>query len=97
MTALMAQAHFVERAGREAMRLICGNSSSQGIKKFKVLVVDDEEDVRICFEHLFRHPSLENYSVDCADSVNQAAAMMAANCYDVCILDYRLTDGTALT
>lgn len=92
MTACLAQTHFMHRAGQHALRQIFGE---QSVEPCRLLIVEDDADVRMCFAHLFRLPTLAHCSISFADSVNQACAMMVANCFDLCILDYRLADGTA--
>lgn len=94
MTECIARTHFIERAGNEVKRLLFGDESDP-VRKCRVLVVEDCPDVQACFALLFRQPSLSHVSASYADSVNQALAMMATDCYDLLILDYQLDDGTA--
>lgn len=92
MTACLAQNHFAHRAGQQALRAIFGEDA---IEPCRVLVVEDDKAVCLSFSCLFKLPTLAHCSIEFADSVNQASAMLATRCYDLCILDYRLPDGTA--
>ena len=63
------------------------------VSKFRLLVVDDEPDLRTLYElSLVR----EGYDVECAGSVQEAWAMLAARSYNLLITDMRLPDGTGL-
>ena len=63
------------------------------VSKFRLLVVDDEPDLRTLYElSLVR----EGYDVECAGSVQEAWAMLAARSYHLLITDMRLPDGTGL-
>src|ERR1700760_157415 len=56
-----------------------------------VLVVDD--DVALC-RIIHRMLSDEHYTVQTAQSVADAFRAIARRCFDVYVLDYKLTDGT---
>lgn len=88
MTALIAKSHFRRRAGAEAVRELAG------CKKVSVLVVEDDHGCRQSYEAVFRHPMLANCSVQFADSVNEAMALIATNVFDLCLLDYQLGSHT---
>ncbi len=94
MTATISHTHFVSRAEHECVRRVFGDQS-EAVPPCSVLVVEDDEDMRLCFKHLFRLPGLQNIRMEQADSVNQAMALIAMQCRDIAILDYRLGDGTA--
>lgn len=92
---MLAQSHFAQRAAHECVRRVWGDDSPQ-VEPSSVLVVDDDESMRMCFKHLFRMPSLSRHQVEMADSANQAMAMIATRCYDVVLVDFRLDNGTAI-
>ncbi len=87
----LAQTHFVNRAGAQALRYLYGDeAATPAAPRYRVLVVDDEPDMLVTFKHLFRTPALAHCSVQTADSVNQALALIVADCFDLAVLDYRL-------
>jgi two-component system phosphate regulon sensor histidine kinase PhoR len=61
----------------------------------RILVVDDEYGVRSAVQTILE---LEGYEVGSAGTGEEALALLAANDYDIALLDYRLpdTDGLAL-
>src|SRR5689334_13157174 len=56
----------------------------------QVLVVDDEPDLRTLYELTLLR---EGYSVDCAATLAEACAQLAAKKFDAVITDMRLPDG----
>ncbi len=63
------------------------------VSKYRLLVVDDEPDLRTLYElSLVR----EGYDVESAGSVQEAWAMLVAAPYHLLITDMRLPDGTGL-
>lgn len=61
--------------------------------KAKVLVVDDEPDLRTLYELTLLR---EGYQVTCAEDLSHARAELASQSYDVLISDMRLPDGLGL-
>ena len=61
--------------------------------KYRLLVVDDEPDLRTLYELTLVR---EGYDVECAGSVADAWAMLQAQRYQLLITDMRLPDGTGL-
>ena len=59
----------------------------------RVLVVDDEPDLRTLYELTLLR---EGHQVESAGSLAEARALLAASTYDVIITDMRLTDGLGL-
>jgi PAS domain S-box-containing protein len=59
----------------------------------RVLVVDDEQGIRSLLEKWLLRLG---YEVDCAESVGAGAARLAAQEYDLLLLDKNLPDGTGL-
>ena len=56
----------------------------------RILLVDDEPDIRQLFAHLLL---LDGYSVDLAATVQEAKARLSTQTYDLVITDWRLPDG----
>ena len=57
----------------------------------KILVVDDEKELRELLQELLRK---EGYlSVEVASSCKEAEAKLSENCYQLILLDVMLTDG----
>jgi DNA-binding NtrC family response regulator len=52
-----------------------------------MLIVDDEESIRFAMSAYFK---LHGYSVDCAESVEEAEALLGTGPYSVVIADLRL-------
>jgi two-component system, NtrC family, response regulator PilR len=61
--------------------------------RLRLLVVDDEPDLRTLYELTLLR---EGYDVESADSVEQASAMLKAQRYHLVITDMRLPDGSGL-
>jgi two-component system response regulator PilR (NtrC family) len=61
--------------------------------KSRVLVVDDEADIRELLGMTLTRMGLE---VDCAASTMEALALLAKNNYELCLTDMRLGDGDGL-
>jgi len=60
----------------------------------RVLVVDEEEDIR---DMLLEVLSLENYAVVCVSSGNAALRMLDQQSFDVILSDVRMPDGDGLS
>jgi DNA-binding response OmpR family regulator len=54
----------------------------------RILVVDDEEPIRFALREYF---VARGYTVDCAQEIEEAEALINANAYDIVIADLRLT------
>jgi DNA-binding NtrC family response regulator len=54
----------------------------------RMLIVDDEESIRFAMGDYFR---VHGYSVDCAENVAEAEALLSTGPYSVVIADLRLT------
>ncbi len=63
------------------------------IVNFRLLVVDDEPDLRTLYELTLVR---EDYDVECAGSVEEALACLARRDFDLLITDMRLPDGNGL-
>jgi two-component system response regulator PilR (NtrC family) len=59
----------------------------------RVLVIDDEEDIRELLEMTLARMGL---SADCAGSVAEAKRLLTKDRYDLCLTDMRLPDGEGL-
>lgn len=81
---------FIDRAGAQILRCIYGDGAETQAPRYRVLVVDDKPEMLTVFKHLFRTPHLSHCDVQTADCVNQAFALIVANCFDLAVLDYRL-------
>lgn len=68
-------------------------ASSPGGPSPRLLVVDDEPDLRTLYELTLLR---EGYDVECAGSVDEAWAMLAERPYQLVITDMRLPDGSGL-
>jgi len=62
--------------------------------RYKVLLIEDDEIDQMAFERLVKGENL-SYDYTIAASISDANRILAANKFDVAILDYRLGDGTA--
>ncbi len=69
------------------------SQATEGNKGVRLLVVDDEPDLRTLYELTLLR---EGYDVDCADSVHDAWQAMQERAYQLVITDMRLTDGLGL-
>lgn len=86
----LASTHFFERGLKQALRVVSGSDCVEA--PCRVLFVDDEPEMRRTMESLFRHSeALRSYPLTVADSLNQAMALVVSNCFDIAILDYRLS------
>jgi len=54
----------------------------------RMLIVDDEESIRFAMSEYFR---VHGYSVDCAESIEEAEALLDKGSYSVVIADLRLS------
>jgi DNA-binding NtrC family response regulator len=59
----------------------------------RILLVEDEFDVRLLLEHVLL---AAGYRVDSADSVEAACALLDTSSYDLVLADGRLGDGTGM-
>ena len=56
----------------------------------RILLVEDDADVRLMLEHVLLH---EGYEVDTADTVNGGKERLRFGSYDLALLDGKLPDG----
>jgi DNA-binding response OmpR family regulator len=56
----------------------------------RILLVDDDADVRIMLEHVLLH---EGYEVDTAETVSGGKERVRSGSYDLALLDGKLPDG----
>jgi two-component system response regulator PilR (NtrC family) len=70
-----------------------GGAPSRGQRAPRVLVVDDEADLRELIELTLVGMGLD---VDCAADLAQARALLARHSYSLCLTDMRLPDGVGL-
>ena len=59
----------------------------------RVLVIDDEADIRELLDMTLSRMGLEAH---CAGTVSEALSLLARNSYDLCLTDMRLPDGDGL-
>jgi len=59
----------------------------------RILLVEDEADVRLLLEHVLL---AADYRVDCADTVEAACALLDSRTYELVLADGRLEDGTGM-
>jgi len=59
----------------------------------RILLVEDERDVRLIIEHVLIDAE---YQVDTADTASGARELINSGSYDVLLADVRLPDGTAM-
>src|SRR5208283_397477 len=79
-------------AGRAIHRLVQGGRERL-MQKSRVLVVDDEADIRELLSMTLGKMELE---VDCAANEFEAVQLMQKHLYDLCLTDMRLPDGDGL-
>jgi DNA-binding NtrC family response regulator len=53
----------------------------------RILVVDDEENVRLLFSRVLQK---EGYEVECASSGSEAIEKLANNCFDLVVTDLKM-------
>jgi DNA-binding NtrC family response regulator len=53
----------------------------------RILVVDDEENVRVLFSRVLQK---EGYEVECASSGTEAIEKLANNCFDLVVTDLKM-------
>lgn len=70
--------------------------TSESPEKLKVLLVDDDEDDFLLTRALFADISPDKYEIEWVNSYERAIALGAPDCYDICLLDYRLGIKTGL-
>jgi len=68
--------------------------TNDAIERPRVLLVDDEENIRLTIVAIFEG---EGYAVDAASSQVEALALIEARVYDVVVTDLRLGDGDGLS
>ena len=61
-----------------------------GEKPVKVLLVEDDEDDYLLAKDLFEEIAGEGYELEWVRSFDEALALENTDCYDICLLDYRL-------
>jgi DNA-binding NtrC family response regulator len=59
----------------------------------RILLVEDDADVRLLLEHVLLGAG---YQVDSADTVDSACALLDTHTYDLVLADGRLEDGTGM-
>ena len=64
-----------------------------GAAGHRILLVEDEADVRLLLEHVLL---AADYRVDCADTVEAACALLDSRTYELVLADGRLEDGTGM-
>src|SRR5690242_12416138 len=69
---------------------------SDDTKKLKVLLVDDDEDDYLLTKALFADISPDKYEIEWVDSFETAVGLGTPDCFDICLLDYRLGPSTGL-
>ena len=69
------------------------NNTTTERRKARVLVVDDEPDIRELFDLTLAKMGLE---ADCAGSLAEARALLQEKRYRLCLTDMRLPDGDGL-
>ena len=53
----------------------------------RILVVDDEENVRLLFSRVLQK---EGYEVECASSGSEAIEKLASRCFDLVVTDLKM-------
>ena len=69
------------------------NSSHSNVPRARILIVDDEEDIREGLETLL---TLENYRVDQAVTANEGLARLETTSFDLVLLDLMLPDKSGI-
>ena len=64
--------------------------------KLKVLLIEDDEDDYILTSDLLREVKGTEYEIFWVPKYQNALAAMLEGCYDVCLVDYRLGEGTGI-
>lgn len=82
--------------GRNQARLTCVNvgrylAGGEGMPR--ILLVEDDRDVRLLVEHVLM---LERYEVDQAATIEAGRALLGRNHFDLVLTDAALPDGTGL-
>lgn len=67
------------------MEKMCGSA-----RLSRILLVEDDADVRLMLEHVLLH---EGYEVDTAETVNGGKERLRSGSYDLALLDGKLPDG----
>ena len=70
-----------------------GRKRTQGQSVSRILLVEDDADVRLAVEHVLLD---EGYEVDAAGNCQQGRAFLDAQPYDLLLTDGRLPDGTGI-
>jgi len=84
--------NFMQRLDREVSR----EMELAPSHRVSVLIVEDDPGCRELFTFLFKAPQLAaRFTVEFAESVNQAMTLIAHRVFDICVLDYTLPDGSA--
>ena len=65
------------------------------IKKYRILLIEDDEIDRLAFKQLIQNQQLP-YDCTTAEAVSQAGSILAEEQFDIVIADYSLPDGTGL-
>src|SRR5690606_15382103 len=62
----------------------------RGEKPIKVLLVEDDEDDFLLAKDLFEEIGGDGYELEWVRSFDDALSLENTDCYDICLLDYRL-------
>ena len=64
--------------------------------EINVLLIEDDRDDSILIRKLLKGHSDPSYNVDLVDNYSEAISTLAQKSYDICLVDYKLSDGYGL-
>lgn len=67
------------------------------LKPLNLLLIDDDEDDYVIIRGLLSEIKIQQYQVEWVSSYNKALEKMAADTYDIVLVDYRLGENTGLS